>query len=101
RHTRSYGDWSSDVCSSDLGGQNGATLETWLLRWQDTLQSWVYDAGAERPQAPFASPTPLQTLGVSQTPPALAATPTPIQTLGVQIGRASCRERAEEQGGGM
>src|SRR5207248_3400183 len=20
RHTRSYGDWSSDVCSSDLGG---------------------------------------------------------------------------------
>src|SRR5207248_3975911 len=23
RHTRSYGDWSSDVCSSDLGQQNG------------------------------------------------------------------------------
>src|SRR5207248_8341322 len=21
RHTRSYGDWSSDVCSSDLGGR--------------------------------------------------------------------------------
>src|SRR5207248_8974452 len=21
RHTRSYGDWSSDVCSSDLGGK--------------------------------------------------------------------------------
>src|SRR6266705_5006412 len=24
RHTRSYGDWSSDVCSSDLGRQSGA-----------------------------------------------------------------------------
>src|SRR5207248_4893500 len=27
RHTRSYGDWSSDVCSSDL-----SMIETWLLR---------------------------------------------------------------------
>src|SRR5207248_5155068 len=24
RHTRSYGDWSSDVCSSDLGGRSHA-----------------------------------------------------------------------------
>src|SRR5207248_8176047 len=24
RHTRSYGDWSSDVCSSDLTGGDGA-----------------------------------------------------------------------------
>src|SRR5207248_4031119 len=23
RHTRSYGDWSSDVCSSDLAGSGG------------------------------------------------------------------------------
>src|SRR5207248_7415536 len=30
RHTRSYGDWSSDVCSSDLfaGGVNTATTNT-------------------------------------------------------------------------
>src|SRR5437867_9376730 len=26
RHTRSYGDWSSDVCSSDLIGKYGATV---------------------------------------------------------------------------
>src|SRR5207248_6841849 len=25
RHTRSYGDWSSDVCSSDLPGARAAT----------------------------------------------------------------------------
>src|SRR5437867_463918 len=26
RHTRSYGDWSSDVCSSDLGGSMSPTV---------------------------------------------------------------------------
>src|SRR5207248_7559657 len=26
RHTRSYGDWSSDVCSSDLGATNTGVL---------------------------------------------------------------------------
>src|SRR5207248_3613670 len=25
RHTRSYGDWSSDVCSADLDGAGGGT----------------------------------------------------------------------------
>src|SRR5438094_1293456 len=29
RHTRSYGDWSSDVCSSDLFEQNDLLLEVW------------------------------------------------------------------------
>src|SRR5207248_9302214 len=33
RHTRSYGDWSSDVCSSDLtrshGGRRGAPPPSW------------------------------------------------------------------------
>src|SRR5207248_1475336 len=28
RHTRSYGDWSSDVCSSDLSGDVYSTWET-------------------------------------------------------------------------
>src|SRR5207248_5734961 len=32
RHTRSYGDWSSDVCSSDL-----AVLETPVCRREDFL----------------------------------------------------------------
>src|SRR5207248_4117437 len=27
RHTRSYGDWSSDVCSSDLGVRNLLVVE--------------------------------------------------------------------------
>src|SRR6266516_5006461 len=42
RHTRSYGDWSSDVCSSDLtrgsllcpfSGREGVKRLRWLLRF--------------------------------------------------------------------
>src|SRR5207248_4834034 len=33
RHTRSYGDWSSDVCSSDLFANSGATtLGFWFFQ---------------------------------------------------------------------
>src|SRR5207248_8948112 len=36
RHTRSYGDWSSDVCSSDLGiaartGKSNFDISEWML----------------------------------------------------------------------
>src|SRR5256885_5129606 len=45
RHTRLQGDWSSDVCSSDLGGGGGASwnsgrgegLRRWFFRW---LRLW-------------------------------------------------------------
>src|SRR5437867_7541300 len=33
RHTRSYGDWSSDVCSSDLQGQTLALVPILLKYW--------------------------------------------------------------------
>src|SRR5207248_3768140 len=44
RHTRSYGDWSSDVCSSDLsrpdpGGEHGADPGRREVRLQDGLQA--------------------------------------------------------------
>src|SRR5437867_5278087 len=32
RHTRSYGDWSSDVCSSDLKTPRSSSYETRLIR---------------------------------------------------------------------
>src|SRR5207248_5605008 len=42
RHTRSYGDWSSDVCSSDLWGHEcriagGHEWDT----WNNVKQHWV------------------------------------------------------------
>src|SRR5437867_6344480 len=44
RHTRSYGDWSSDVCSSDLKvallSSNSPTFERFSVR-SDESTSWV------------------------------------------------------------
>src|SRR5207248_8925810 len=39
RHTRSYGDWSSDVCSSDLGDivTNGKDHDSWRKQFFDPL----------------------------------------------------------------
>src|SRR5207248_6980236 len=37
RHTRSYGDWSSDVCSSDLGG---VTVIDPATTWIDS-RAWI------------------------------------------------------------
>src|SRR5207248_7750742 len=34
RHTRSYGDWSSDVCSSDLGSKSSSGLDAIIGGWQ-------------------------------------------------------------------
>src|SRR5437867_8828769 len=38
RHTTSYGDWSSDVCSSDLVF---AGLTIWLVRTAQEALAWV------------------------------------------------------------
>src|SRR5207248_6964956 len=36
-HTRSYGDWSSDVCSSDLGIEAGVLEEPLVLNRDDGM----------------------------------------------------------------
>src|SRR5437867_12176284 len=70
RHTRSYGDWSSDVCSSDL---------TASIRRAISVACWMSCAA---PVVTFSGPN----TSSSATRP--------------QIGRASCRERVEVSGGG-
>src|SRR5207248_5955994 len=87
RHTRSYGDWSSDVCSSDLRRMRRR----------------------ERSSAPTAATA---CAGVGRSP-AAAITAAGFFSAGwrrrkrrgrrrrcAQIGRASCREREEVWGGG-
>src|SRR6266705_5506527 len=37
RHTRSYGDWSSDVCSSDLGVTGSGKTEVFLAAAEHAL----------------------------------------------------------------
>src|SRR5437870_13880462 len=73
RHTRWPRDWSSDVCSSDLPS------------WADSSASGVPpSAPPARPQMPNCRPT--------------TATDRPgARCMKLEIGRASCRERVEDQ----
>src|SRR5437867_11385290 len=70
RHTRSYGDWSSDVCSSDL-----------RIIYSSSIA--VHDRR-----------------GTSKGRPITESSPFCARTeYGEKIGRASCRERVENVGG--
>src|SRR5688500_7982997 len=71
RHTRLQGDWSSDVCSSDLGA-----AMTGVLLVLAAAAAWL--APVETRPAPRA----------------------PRRAAAVEIGRASCRGRGEVSGVG-
>src|SRR5207248_3852525 len=88
RHTRSYGDWSSDVCSSDLQAETIAVVPSTL---------WSLTVDPNRPGSLVQSVDGL----------ALAARAVRDQlsndtwmVLAGEIGRASCRERVEVSVGG-
>src|SRR5207248_8877807 len=95
RHTRSYGDWSSDVCSSDLK----LTIET---------RNVSLDEAYSRSH-PEALPGDYVMIAVADTgsgmtedvkehlfEPFFTTKPKGQGTgLGLEIGRASCRERVE------
>src|SRR5205814_2655059 len=84
RHTRCLSDWSSDVCSSDLG------------------RNWVGDIGLRnlaggvdaidygRPGFTMTGFTPNGEGGITQ-----GATESIFSVSNAKIGRASCRERVE------
>src|SRR5207248_4334326 len=80
RHTRSYGDWSSDVCSSDL------------LRGLSNLQSRKGDFVSSQTLATYPG---LVARCLGQFPSIIrnaGQVPEPSRG-GLEIGRASCRER--------
>src|SRR5437879_11446837 len=81
RHTRYIGDWSSDVCSSDLGGLTFATSEELL-------------AAIEPPSRSIAASSSSEVANVN--PPELFAT---TSVSPPKIGRASCRERKDTSQG--
>src|SRR5256885_8156721 len=79
RHTRLQGDWSSDVCSSDLELDIGVAVE--LIVGNATAKPW-------------SCPDPVRVLGAGWGVFVGAAVNlVPRFALGDQIGRASCRER--------
>src|SRR5256885_5396532 len=80
RHTRLQGDWSSDVCSSDLGLESlqrqapgermkGTPDNTVILHWNECQTAWM--------ELPWRDWVRFQGHGRG----------------GTKIGRASCRER--------
>src|SRR5256885_17269953 len=97
RHTRLQGDWSSDVCSSDLGPQN---VVHGRGRWDGA--DWIPGRASRIVVADtfLARVVPLKdtilsyTLEVVNYYGGAPTTPTTASgTFAVEIGRASCRER--------
>src|SRR5207248_8248379 len=99
-HTRSYGDWSSDVCSSDLGEDGSFWSRDWVRRASTSaLVNWhVRDGASVSGGIEYEDERQRGKSEYSST----ATGPLP-DSIDVQrnnkIGRASCRERGEEQGG--
>src|SRR5256884_6606055 len=80
RHTRCSRDWSSDVCSSDLGAELGHRF--------DADRAPGTDLGAE----PLGE-EPDHRIGLGAPGPVLDSGVHVLDVLAEEIGRASCRER--------
>src|SRR5262249_56915538 len=91
RHTRLVSDWSSDVCSSDLSGQGLDALLLTRFGVPERLRGFP-DLRVGRGELRAARRREL------------AREPGPARDRrrrrGQEIGRASCRERGEDEGGG-
>src|SRR5205807_5900322 len=99
RHTRLQGDWSSDVCSSDLEDQLKAA-KAWLLGALCHLGTGAKTAAGYGYFQPANEPIP--TTHRKEWPTGAAGAAQPAHEAKVklsQIGRASCRERVEKQVG--
>src|SRR5207248_7208995 len=86
RHTRSYGDWSSDVCSSDLyaapAGDQGRAARGRSLRAQGPAAGVLGVLPHRRKQRPRRRAGLRNESWIDRN----------------EIGRASCRERVEIRG---
>src|SRR5256885_6492972 len=80
RHTRLQGDWSSDVCSSDLGGS--VSMSAWLDGVPALIEMWYpgQEGGRALAEIIFGEVNPSGRLPVTF-------------ERRWEIGRASCRER--------
>src|SRR5256885_4680646 len=81
RHTRLQGDWSSDVCSSDLLSHLQWPSGAFSVKRSTPQQRSVQYSPFKAPLAPFLSL------------PSFHPCPKRSSMPHIQIGRASCRER--------
>src|SRR5207248_7090840 len=98
---RSYGDWSSDVCSSDLKKLREKAVWEKGKPVPADYHAWLKQNVAERQVAkeqpdPAARAKSARSLRASYTKPAISHAS--IGPSCAQIGRASCRERVESAG---
>src|SRR5688500_20283845 len=84
RHTRLQGDWSSDVCSSDLDSE--ATLSKLTARAKDIAAALLSLGAAISSTTAYAQETLIDLIRTGQR--------------AAEIGRASCRERVKSGVGG-
>src|SRR5436189_2596796 len=100
RHTRYIGDWSSDVCSSDLRARprvRAAGRRQDLRRQGGRLQVRL------APPSPVSWGRPPRSCGGCSRGRLRLCSALDVshQNLFFEIGRASCRERVEMSGGGV
>src|SRR5207248_5849302 len=95
RHTRSYGDWSSDVCSSDLLVQ---ALHDMVDRQYDPSGPAVRFNAIEDAPIRLQWPSTDHVFRIAQEGLTNALKHAGAQSIN-EIGRASCRERMERTGG--
>src|SRR5207248_6697976 len=98
RHTRSYGDWSSDVCSSDLALAEGIEFVIVAARAAKSHaeQRGTHDVGHLREHLVAAAGYLLIAGVFAQRTEAVEARGDQV----LEIGRASCRERGMSSAGG-
>src|SRR5207248_5043332 len=101
RHTRSYGDWSSDVCSSDLDGAR-MLVRFWGVRGSiPTPGRGTVHYGGNTPCVEVRAAGEIIVLDSGTGIRQLGAALTSEFNGKPQIGRASCRERVEIDGDGV
>src|SRR5690606_16356272 len=97
RHTRFSRDWSSDVCSSDLAGDgDGKTL---LARGGDREPYPGDQDTGDRGRFPRPQPHDRGCTHARTVRPAAHKVSLRSRSSETEIGRASCRERVEKEGG--
>src|SRR5690606_41053260 len=94
RHTRFARDWSSDVCSSDLGADE-VDVEHFVVA--EAARELGTDGGEEIGPAPVEVDAGIGVVAADMVAQRLLGEAERID--GGQIGRASCRERAVAPGG--